>query len=344
MKLLFVLENFTVGGVERVTLQLIKGLVQSYQCNIEVSCQSMVGPLLDDFDSLVEVSCTAASHRTFKQHSADFQPDVVIFTKGGLSRLGLGLSSQCKMVAIQHVPIELPEKNKVVNLVRRLAASLLYRRMDRIVCVSDGILNNLVQLKVCSKKNALRIYNPVLSDDIQQLANEEQHEYQDYYVCVGRLHYQKGYDLLIDSVIKLNNPNCKVVIIGDGPDRDDLEALVHHKGLQRQIIFHGMTTNPYKFIKHAKAILLTSRWEGLPTVLVEASYLKTPIVTFDCRYGPDELTQFGKYGHLVPFGDTELFAKCIQQIEQGKGKHSVDVSNFTLTSAVKNYYNLFNSL
>ncbi|WP_105167345.1 glycosyltransferase [Pseudoalteromonas sp. T1lg23B] len=344
MKLLFVMEDFTFGGVERVTLQLIKGLIGDYDCKISVACQSESGPLLSEFQKLCHVSKDAHTITAFRSLNTAFQPDVVVFTKGGLSKLGAFIPSKSKSIVIQHVPIQLPEASRIKNILRRMAASILFRTVNKVVCVSDGILDNLIKLKVCSASDAIRIYNPVLSDDIQQLANEPQDEYHNYYVCVGRLHFQKGYDLLLKSIEQLDDFKSKVVILGDGPDRQQLQALIEQKGLQDTVVLHGLTNNPYKYIKHAKAILLSSRWEGLPTVLVEASYLQTPIVAFDCRYGPKELTQSGQYGLLIPFGETDKFAQAILDVERGLAPNSVDVEEFKLPSAVKNYYTLFKSL
>ncbi len=344
MKLLFVLEDFTLGGVERVTLQLIKGLLSEYNVEIAATSQCKRGPLLKDFEDITTVCDSASKLNSFKTLIQQYKPTIVIFTKGGLSKLAVVLPKHCKTVAIQHVPIQLPEESWVKNVIRRVGATLLYRKMDKVVCVSDGIFQNLIKLGVCSKSNTTRIYNPVLSENILTLADQAMPEYEDYYVCVGRLHYQKGYDLLLESLIKLGKPTCKVVILGNGPDKAKLEALIKKYNLESQVILHGVTSNPYMYIKHAKAILLPSRWEGLPTVLVEASYLKTPIIAFDCRYGPKELTRNGLYGYLVPFGDTTQFASYIDLIEQGVLKASVDTEEFTLKSSVQNYYKLFKSL
>ncbi|MEI5639579.1 MULTISPECIES: glycosyltransferase [unclassified Pseudoalteromonas] len=344
MKLLFVLEDFTLGGVERVTLQLITGLVKTYDCTVEVAAQSLSGPLLDKFREVACVTNNASSHKSFRQLTRRIEPDLVIFTKGGLSRLKFSVANHCKTVVIQHVPIQLPEAGRIKNVIRRCVASILFRMVDKVICVSDGILDNLVALKVCSPEQALRIYNPVLSEEIQTLAQHQQHDYQNYYVCVGRLHFQKGYDLLIESIKLASLNGAKVVILGDGPNKRELEQAIADNALQGQIILHGPSDNPYKYMQGAKAILLPSRWEGLPTVLVEASFLGVPMVAFDCRYGPKELSQNGKYGHLIPQGDIKGFADAIDAVEQGKALAPPKTDEFTLKSAVANYHNLFLSL
>ena len=101
----------------------------------------------------------------------------------------------------------------------------------------------------------------------------------------------------------------------------------------------------YKYIANANAILLTSRWEGLPTVLVEAAFLKTPIIAFDCNYGPRELTNNGENGHLIDFMDIGNFANAILELnKQQKLPISPNVEPFLLSVATDSYYKLFKSL
>ncbi|MGO2073801.1 MAG: glycosyltransferase [Pseudoalteromonas sp.] len=348
MHIVFVLENFALGGVERVTEQLIIGLKSIHNCQVSLICEETDGELLPRYQTLGKIHSLDGRNQLleFKKIIKDIKPDLVVFTKGGLSKFALFTPFNIKKVAIQHVPINLPENNAFRNIVRRLGAILLYRRLDQVVCVSKGILANLIELNVVNENKAQCIYNPVLDNSILSLANE-QVEYQNYYVCVGRLHYQKGYDLLVDVIklVKLKISDITVVILGDGPDHQVLLELIEKYDLANNIILHGVTDNPYKYIKHAKGILLPSRWEGLPTVLVEAAFLKTPIVAFDCRYGPKELTDNGQSGYLINFSDINAFAQNIISLEKNDSTiPSPKVDDFFLSSATAYYYKLFKSI
>ncbi|CAM2781578.1 hypothetical protein PAT01_31180 [Pseudoalteromonas atlantica] len=348
MHIFFVFEDFCLGGVERVTEQLITGLQSIHNCNITIVCEQKSGDLTARFKELAPIYELGNKNKfiNFRQISLDLNPDLVVFTKGGLSKYGLFISKKIKKIAIQHTPINLPQESRFKNVVRRLGATFLYSQLDAVVCVSKGILTNLVKLNVVSKNNVHCIYNPVLDESIKQLANKEV-KYSDYFVCVGRLHHQKGYDLLVDAIGKAKQTNhvIKVVIIGDGPELKNLKKLISDKSLSDNIILHGSTNNPYKYIANAKAILLTSRWEGLPTVLVEAAYLNTPIITFDCRYGPKELTNNGKNGYLVDFLDTDQLVKKIITVNEKRNLlPSPAVDDFLLPAATQYYYTLFKSL
>lgn len=353
MKLLFILENFDLGGVERVTFQLLTSLKASYpKIEFSVVYENAEGEFFKQYNDSFE--CIGLSGSNFLARSRSFKTilnrlssNVVIYCKGGLSKYKINIAKDknIKHVAIQHVPIDLPETRWWKNSIRKLGAAILYRRMDKVVCVSKGIENNLIRKLFLHKSKLITIYNPVIDENIIEQA-QENIEYNDFYVCVGRLHYQKGYDYLIKAVSLLVNkiPSFKVIIIGDGEDKALLEKKIINLNLSDNIILHGSTSNPYKYIKRAKAILLTSRWEGLPTVLVEAAYLDTQIVSFDCRYGPRELTNNGENGYLVNNGDIIKFADYINAIDEGQVKPSANVDEFTLEKSTFNYLTLFESL
>ncbi|WP_061007838.1 glycosyltransferase [Vibrio sp. CUB2] len=353
MKILFVLETFELGGVERVTYQLLKGLQDIYQCiELHVVYESDLGDLRKAYTSSFD--CYHMDGRNYWEKKARFKvlldkvsPNIVVYTKGGLSKYKPFSKSYNSIshVAIQHVPIDLPETNKFKNLIRRFGAAFLYRRMDRVVCVSKGIAQNLVERIYLSKNKLETIYNPVVDDEIRELSNENL-DYSDYYICVGRIHYQKGYDYLIDIVPKIieSVPDVKILILGDGERKTELQERIEQRGLSSNIILLGSVKNPYPYIKNAKAILLPSRWEGLPTVLVEAAFLGTQIVAFNCRYGPFELTSNGKYGYLVDTGDVNRFSDCIISLEGNYTLPSADVTEFTLPYSCHRYNTLFEKL
>lgn len=352
MRILFILENLEIGGVEKVTLQLIKGLLQYKDLSINCLVEEYKGVMLDEYKKFVRIDCFDKKLVNFKNYLREYNPDIIIATKGGLCRYPiinkLFSKRNYKVVVIQHVPINLPEKSFFQNFIRVLSAKILYSKLDHIITVSNGIKGNLIKKLSIDSEMISTIYNPVLNEEINTLANESiDYKKNDYYVCVGRLHFQKGYDLLISIVnhIKLNyNLNLKVLIIGNGPDYNKLAKIVKENKLSDNVIFLGMNNNPYKYIKNAKAILLTSRWEGLPTVLVESAFLKTQMVAFDCRYGSNEITNNGKNGYLIPNGDINEFAKGIISIEQGIYLPSPNVDDFGIDNSIKHYVKLFDKI
>ncbi|TLX45310.1 hypothetical protein C1E24_19720 [Pseudoalteromonas phenolica] len=352
MKLLFVLESFEMGGVERVTLQLLRALSKNTSISLYVLCENPVGEFADSFDSEFKCFHLKGMHyfskaKAFSGLVNEIQPDHVIFTKGGLSKYRFRFSNpkKIKYTAVQHVPIKLPETSVIKNIVRRLAAVIFYHSIDKVVSVSEGIREGLIKSLFLSTEKVITVYNPVLDSNITILANEDV-EYNDFYVCVGRLHFQKGYDLLIRIVskLKITRPSIKVIVLGDGPERNYLKAKILSEGLQDNIILHGSTDNPFKYIKASKGILLPSRWEGLPTVLVEAAYLGKQMVAFDCKHGPKELTNNGKAGYLISQGDVDGFVNAVLKIENNEFLPSPNTQDFMLAKAASNYIKVFEKI
>jgi glycosyltransferase involved in cell wall biosynthesis len=171
------------------------------------------------------------------------------------------------------------------------------------------------------RKSAVDFYpNAVVNNSLVGMADiESDNPYMgtDYFCAVGRLSKQKGFDLLLKSysiAFKLSGQDTdfpNLIIIGDGELRSELIKLAISEGLAERVVFHGYTSNPYAIIKHAQAFLLSSRHEGMPTVLIEALYLETPVVSFDCPTGPSEIINHGTNGILVPNGNLEGFATAL---------------------------------
>jgi glycosyltransferase involved in cell wall biosynthesis len=101
------------------------------------------------------------------------------------------------------------------------------------------------------------------------------------------------------------------MILGEGEERPKLEALVRELGLEEDVALPGFVGNPYKYIARAGVFVLSSAWEGLPTTLVEALALGTPVVSTNCKSGPEEILEEGRWGRLVPVGNIEELAKAI---------------------------------
>ena len=102
------------------------------------------------------------------------------------------------------------------------------------------------------------------------------------------------------------------MILGGGEERSALETMIREFGLEQYIYIPGFVSNPYPYMAHASSFVLSSRWEGLPTIVVEAMSLGTPIISTDCPSEPREILMDGKYGTLVPVDDPSVLAAEIE--------------------------------
>jgi glycosyltransferase involved in cell wall biosynthesis len=196
------------------------------------------------------------------------------------------------------------------------------------------------------------IYNPVVTPKLFEQAKEQiDHEWfiegsPPFILGVGRFSTQKDFPTLIRafSIVQKQMP-ARLMILGEGEDRPQIEALVRDLGLTSEVALPGFVSNPYAFMSRAAVFVLSSVYEGLPTVLIEAMAVGTPVVSTDCPSGPREILEFGKYGKLVPIGDSEAIANAIVTTL----KHPIDVEalrqqaqKFSLENTVNGYLELIN--
>ena len=131
-------------------------------------------------------------------------------------------------------------------------------------------------------------------------------------MAVGRLSEQKDFTTLLNAfAIIRKKSECRLIILGEGEQRKQLEALVDHLQLNDDVQMPGFVKNPYAYMVQADVFVLSSAWEGLVTVLIEALACGTPVVSTDCPSGSSEILEAGKYGRLVPVGDAQALAEAV---------------------------------
>lgn len=196
-------------------------------------------------------------------------------------------------------------------------------RFDYICTVSEEMRIQLKEIFPNLTNKQVTIYNPIDFETIESkaykrenLTLDEEKLLNSSYICsVGRLDEgQKDFNTLINAYANLKGENKiseKLVLVGDGPDREKLENLVKKLNLENYIIFLGKKSNPYIWMKNSKAFILSSKYEGLPTVLIEALILDVPSVSSNCLTGPVEILENGKYGELFNIGNIKELEKKI---------------------------------
>lgn len=195
---------------------------------------------------------------------------------------------------------------------------LFFPWADAVVAVSEGVAKDLVETTGFSRRNIRVIYNPVVTPELLRLAQEPvDHpwfapEQPPVVLGIGRLAAQKDFpNLLRAFALVCQQHPARLMILGEGRERPQLEALVKQLHLENSVSLPGFVKNPYAMLKCSSAFVLSSLWEGLPTVLIEALALGVPIVSTDCKSGPSEILEGGRYGRLVPAGDAPALAAAI---------------------------------
>lgn len=232
-------------------------------------------------------------------------------------------------------------KRKIINLL----VKKMYTFTDKIICVSNGVAEDLhINYKIPNEKLCV-IYNPVVNKKLIELSEENfnhnwfQSGQVPVILSVGRLIEDKDFDTLIyaySEVIK--SYNCKLLILGEGDKRKHLEELILKLGLQDMVSLPGFVNNPYVYMKNAAVFVLSSRREGLPNVLIEAMACGTPVVSTNCVSGPREILEDGKYGTLVNVGDVMALADAINNVLNTNMKVNYSaLSKFTEDNVINEY-------
>lgn len=325
MKILFVLPRMAFGGVERVTLNLIREFQKTgHQCVLAL--RRAHGDLLEEALSTVEVHelAPAGLHQfipalvvlvrhTKPTHVVTAFADIALLTWLAM-RIARSPARWVHGVHNTHSPViaRAGAWGKLRHWLDMNCAGFVYRRADALVAVSNGVRAEVVNRFRITPQRVSTIYNPVVPEtELHVTRRIERSPRQPFtIVAMGRLSRQKGFDILVDAMQKVPQP-WQLDIWGEGEERGTLQARIDSHGLQDFIRLCGYTPDPYTVLRDADLFVLSSRHEGLPTVLVEALACQCQIISTDCPHGPREILLDGVLGRLVTAEDPNRLAQSI---------------------------------
>lgn len=231
-------------------------------------------------------------------------------------------------------------------------ARWVYERVDKLIAPSADMAGDLQETLGLPKGKVAVIYNPVEVEQIHSLANEEvRHPWLNdknstpVILSVGRLEAQKGFDILLQAVAEVRkNRAVRLIILGEGEQRPALLRLCDELGIADSVEMPGFVDNPYPYMRQASLYVLSSNYEGMPNVLIEALALGTPIVSTDCPSGPREVLRNGDFGLLVPVGNPRAMAAAILAVLEAPERYGMTPEreawvrqNFALEQVVQKY-------
>lgn len=187
-----------------------------------------------------------------------------------------------------------------------------YAKYDKIACVSETVRDAYVQL-FGNNPEAVVVYNTVDSNEVLTKATADLPAHiakRKFTVAtVGRLYKEKGYDRLLEAHKRLQDEgyDYDLWILGEGPDREEMERFIAKNRLQESVFLHGFQSNPYTFIAHSDLVVCSSYYEGFSTVVTEALILGKPVVTTECS-GMRELLGDSEYGMIVSNDEEGLYS------------------------------------
>lgn len=321
--------SLTVGGAQRVTTTVANGLAErGYEVDLLLSYnRGELAATVTEQVRVVDLETPqlpvigiGASVPALRSYLGRAEPDVLFSAMTYATVVVLAaafrLDVDTHLVGVEHTRFgrNLTVKERLVSTL----AARWYRSIDHVLAVSQGVADAVVERTRIDPERVSVQYNPVEVADIQRLSEEPvDHPWLDgdheVVLSAGRLDSPKDYGTLVRAFAAVDErrPDTRLVIAGTGPERDDLLELAESLGIGDRLSLPGYVENPYRYMQRASVFALSSRYEGLPTVLIEALACGCPVVSTDCPSGPGEILADGRYGRLVPVGDHDALADAI---------------------------------
>lgn len=376
MRVLFIVPNLVAGGAERQIANLMKGLLER---GIIPSLFMLdpVGIFLDEIPKGVKVYLPK-SHRP-----SDPSMNLVIKHRNPLKTISEIIQAVYKekpdILYSRHWPTKIPaafagwllRKKVVLSEANSLIYEMAYkdtkrrnfylkniacRLADAVVAVSQGVADSLNQLFKLNSKIRV-IYNGFDLVEIEKRSTEEvSHPWfnhaQPIALTVGRLVNQKGLNYLLHAVNLINRKTpLRLIIIGDGELKEKLKKQAEGLGIKDKVDFLGVKKNPFAYMARCDLFVLSSLYEGLPNVLVEAMALGLPVISTNCPHGPSEIIENGKNGILVPVKDPQAISEAVLKVlgdnqlkDKLRKEAKIRAKDFSLDNMISEYVELFLSL
>ena len=348
LRITFVIPHLGGGGAERSVLKLARGLIErGYRVDIlvfekidtladEIPPDARLFVLkpepINDFQDRIQLvrrfgfgilrflrKSLVQDARSVAAYIDKAQPDCIVPSLPRAKSATLMALSFTKLnpVTIPTVRIFLLHtKRRFRNLY-----PILFPIADHILAVSDGVADHLVLELGIPRKRISRIYNPVVSTDIAELARAApDHPWMSgdgppVILAAGRLARVKDFPTLLRAFRQVSqNREARLIILGEGSWRRRLKKVTRKLGLQDSVSLPGWVSNPYAFMSRASLFVLSSKYEGLPGVLIQALACGCPCVSTNCPAGPSEILDNGRFGPLVPVGDDTALAAAMERV------------------------------
>lgn len=367
MRIAFVINSLGPGGAERVMNSILHMAPPGWECHLVLLDRETEWRTPPNFVQIHRLDCRfslAASIHKLRAELLSIRPGIVV---SFLVRANVASIIAARTIG---VPVIISERAQLSTHLaerhgglRRWAAAaaprLLYPHADHIIAVSDGVRADLVgKFGVCNERVS-SIPNPY---DLERIALEGKSEPEcalprHFMVSVGRLVAAKGFDDLIDAYA-IVRPELSLCILGEGPERQRLEARILAHGLGRRIHLLGYVKNPFAIVGRADLFVSASHCEGFPNAMAEAMALGRPVIATDCPSGPAEVlagvettgtsgVHEADYGILVPVRRPDALARAIKLMaEPGRRLHYSFVarqrmSSFRIESVTDRYWKTF---
>lgn len=329
MKISVITPNFTIAGVPLAQVRFARALARcGHDVDLVIGWIDAAHPFPDVPDiNVIELDKRQVRSmlRPLRRYLGFARPDVIFSAEDHLNAVvllaAITTGSRAKISCSSRVTPFDTYSRKVLSkrwVLKQFMRAVMWRA-DALTCVSQDMVDQYRTVFHASPH--VPVYNIVDDKRSRQMMTEPvRHAWlgnpgMEVVVAAGRLAPWKGFPDLIQAVRSLvdRGRDVRLLILGDGPMRVELESLVRELGLGGNVELLGYVANPLKYFAKARVFVLSSLVEGLPNVLVEAMMCGCTPVSTDCPTGPREVLQDGRYGYLVPVHDSAAMAAAIER-------------------------------
>lgn len=320
------------GGAEKIMVTLANAF-SGRGYSVDLVMASATGPYLGDVSDSVRIVDLDAG-RVIKallplaRYLSREKPVAMLSAMGHsniiaiLARMLARASTRLVISERNTISIQYEQSHGIWQKLLYKLIPILYPKADAICGVSQSVSSDLERFANLPISAVITIYNPFDLHTISRLSAKPP----DYLwfednklpiiLAIGRLTEQKGFFTLIQafSILKRTH-HARLLILGDGELRKNLESYLYDCGLSdNNVQMPGFVSNPFSYLARCRMFVLSSQWEGLPGVLIQAMACGAPVVSTNCMSGPDEILEGGRWGRLVPVGDVQALAKAMEEV------------------------------
>ena len=303
IKILMVIPSLEGGGAERVMLHITNHLDRE-RFDVYLYVERFEGRYVADLRPDVQVIC-AENRRGFarllflRREIKRLKPSVVFIMMLSIAAIAVRMARVGSIPVIRETE-SLPMAQVQQGWIPRMLNRLGMRLAKRLVAPAEGAKKYLEKRYGMPVEKITVIHNPVNISDIQKAAAEPVALAENviHLVAVGRLKYQKGFDLLLDALAEVKCFAWTLRILGNGPLEAELKQQAKDRDISEQVEFMGFQQNPYALLGKSDLFILSSRWEGLPNVVLEAMAAGVAVLATRCPTGPEEIITPGENGAL----------------------------------------------
>ncbi|WP_181793862.1 glycosyltransferase [Garciella nitratireducens] len=354
-KLAIIVPSLRGGGAERVVTNIVSNINKN-KFDITLILVKKEGPyinLIPENVSIVDLDSDRVRYSIFKliRELNYCKPDVVLSTLGHLNLALLIIRPLLKgnpkiIIREANTPSKsLSKLSSIRKIIFRYLYKKLYPKTDLIIAQCKDMKNDIIETFNIDRNKIQYIYNPLDIENIRKNMKDKNPYDQNKInlLAVGRLTYQKGYDVLINAfnIVANNIPNVTLTILGDGELKEELQNQADKLGILDKISFTGFKDNPYPYYYYGDTYILSSRWEGFPNSLLEALACGCKVVSTDCKSGPREILEDNEYGILVPTDDYISLSEGIIKSINSENKSRDRAKMFDINKIIKEYEKVF---